>query len=520
MVRIREEQVYPVASPLGLEIPTPEAVEEALASSDEKASLYFMLGNLRLIAEEFQLAAESFEQALEQSEPNAKLYCNLGVAYKLLGRLEDAKRQFEQSVLIDSKATLPQMHLGKLQLQSSDFQGAKQSFERVLVEDPAHVEALTELAYVFEAQNEQEEALLCFEKAYKLDSGAYRARNRLGRDYFHRGKKLFEKEQYTEAFATWARGEHLYPLSFSSDQIVSREMAELVDSFSKGEVFEELLESSKGQIAKQTASRELYYDMFSKFFFKLGLQPEVFEDLDALEGSYKRWEESILERGEHPYPHYRFALIHCYRGELEPALDELLYCEDNLPRAKQVSLKISGILPMVKQLYRLQMTEDGLEPGSQPVEQWNMAGFEDPFQIRAWSRTGAPPTEAREWKDLKFTPDSARAWRKLRLHPSEAEKWRDAGFRASGDVRLWSLASVSPDVAKQWSEHFRHDVSLAIQSLNSEITDPHEANEWLSVFQFPSEAAKWKELNFTPEEARDLLAEGISDPFVAQKMRD
>lgn len=517
MVKIREEQIYPVASPLGLEIPTPEGILEALQNAEDKAPLFFMLGNLYLIAEDFLLAVEAFEKAVEISEPNAKLFCNWGVALKLLGRTGEARKNFEQSILIDPEAVISLMHLGRLQKDSHQFDAARATFEKVLSINESHAEALTELGFLLDQQGELEEALVCLKKAYQLDSNAYRARNRLGRDFFLEGQALLEKGLFADAFQKWADGENLYPLSFSSDQIINREMRRLIEESKEEDIVGKLFEEMRPAIANKSASEQQYYELFSKFFFSLGLQPFAFEKAEELDLARGRWKQSLEKRGEHPFPHYRFGLLYCYQGEFEKALDELLYCEDNLPRAKQVSLKLGEVSSFVKKLYRLQMTEVGLEPGSEPLEKWQAAGFSDPFQVRAWSKTAAPPLEAREWKDRKFTPDSAKAWRKLRLRPEEAEKWRQAGFRASGDVRLWSLAGVAPEVAQAWSKDFRHDVSLAIQSLNSDITDPLEANDWLDVFQFPSEASKWKEQDFTPDEARSFLEKGISDPFIARK---
>lgn len=476
-----------------------------------------MLGNLLFLENKWEAAISVYQEALQHDARLARLRTNLGVALSLLASEKAAASEWKQAILTEASLTLPHFHLGKFYLAERNFLEARSCFQRVTELDPQFYEAWVLLGKTEEQLSNGAAAQKAYTEALVDTTVAQEARNRLGHIAFLEGEKLFREGNWQTAFRIWAAAEESWPGAFASDYDTLLGMKSLVMSFHRSGVLEKLLDTHRAAMVKRTAPAELYYEVFSQFFFSLSLIPQVFVLRDALSNEITKWQSSLDQMGEHPYARFRLGVLCCYKGELRDALQHLTKSKDALPPAKQESLQLEKILALARELYRLQMREFGVEAETASPEEWHEGGFLDPFQIRVWSASGLHPTEARSWKEAGFSPDQAAEWRKHQILPESALPFRE--FRPT-EARPWIRAGISAATAQAWLQVFPNDIETSIQCLSVGFASPEEAKEWLQIIRFPSEAIRWKELGFSADQTKTWLMDGIKDPYVARREQD
>ena len=91
------------------------------------------------------------------------------------------------------------------------------------------------------------------------------------------------------------------------------------------------------------------------------------------------------------------------------------------------------------------------------------------------------------------------------------------GFSKAKAIRTWSKAGIDPKIASDWEKEIPEKESIVIQFLKIGLTEPKEALKWMSIFSLPWDAAPWHGSGYSPEEAKELLAEGLQHPPVKEK---
>ena len=517
---VKRDEIYP-SPPIAEAFPPTERVLRAIIARDgETTSVLFALGNLLLRAGEVEGAMVEYRKALEGEEYQAEILTNLGVALFKSGRFEESLKVLRQAVLKKVGEVLPLFFSAKAQFELGDLDGAMQTIDRIVRLDAKHAKAHLLKAQIFTLQGAESLADESFRRVFQIEPEVDGVRKELAWKGYQSGAERFDAGDIFGAMSLWREAHLTYYPEFLVEQRIISSLARIAADpqreldllAAKGRLKEEMLAAGEQR-------REYCHRFVALSLLSLGLIPDCYELLEQLDDEHQRWQKSLEEQGEHPYPHYRFALIELYRGDLKKAEAEIRYCQDRFLPKKQLSLKLSELLNLLEDLKTVERQVEEESQGLSPDWEWEKFGFINAFEREAWKRAGFEPAEATLWRDQDCLPAQAKTWRRERHLPDQATCWIQAGFLDPLIARRWARGGFSPSEAKAWEVNFSERIDQAVQCRSVGLTDPTVAARWLVVCQFPWDAAQWFDLGFTPDEAAQWIALGISEPYRAREER-
>ncbi|MDP6779566.1 MAG: tetratricopeptide repeat protein, partial [Candidatus Latescibacteria bacterium] len=107
----------------------------------EKLEVLAMAGQMYLMGENYQRAAEIMEKVLEQQADNTAVIFNLAAAYKGLDEFGKATALFQKSVEADSTDTDAWYQLGLLHDRQEELDAAIGAFQKVVDLKPSNAQA-------------------------------------------------------------------------------------------------------------------------------------------------------------------------------------------------------------------------------------------------------------------------------------------------------------------------------------------------------------------------------------------
>lgn len=495
--------------------PTDEGLTALINTRGEHPDLLLSLANVRLRAGKAESAAALYQRVLELSPDNAAALCNLGVAFKTLGNLSEAVLQLRKAVGVDPQLATAQLQLARVLREFGDNDAAAGVYIKLSRISPTLPEVWTALGELSEINGDSKAAVHYYQEALRQDSSGRTAQLRLGRISFYHGLSRLLQGSLAEALAVWGAGYGAQPLAYSADPDVVRDLKKAVSDFNSGNGLRSAVQHFRDALRKGNPEPQDYYELFSCFFFSVGIMPEAFEKFEELSQRRARWKEAAGAVGEYPFAHFRLAVIHCYQGLLDDAISGLAYCVDHFPKKKQKVLRLLEILEFAKAIRNQRVGENGVIENAQDAP-WLEAGFTNLFEVRLWKKTGLPPVEALNWKNNSFSVRQAKAWTRHRLTLEQALDWTGAGFVSPKLARQWLKGGFSPEQALRWGAYF-NDVGKAVLFHRAGFTDAEIAAQWAEHFLFSWEAAQWSELGFSPAEAAEWRELGVSDPYLAKQ---
>jgi len=515
--KLKKEDIF-TAPPVPEAVPpTAGKLRELIEERGPSAPLYFSLGNVLLRSGSAEDSVDAYRNALLSDVLQPELHTNLGVALVLIGKYEEALSSFRQAILINPSLALPHLHSGRVQLQLRQFDAAETSFEKVLKLEPGWAEPYLRLAELAELRGDHDASVTRYQQALQVNPELGSARSRLALSEFEKGKTLLAAEEYEQAFALWARAERQFAPAFSVEQPIVTELQRLSRDYERSGDLAALRNEYLRRWPDERERRDFTHQFVARFLFSLGLVPECYEERETLDDELDRWHASLRELGEHPYPHFRIALIHAYSGRLAEAESEIRHCQDKLLPKKQTALKLAGILEFVKEMQDLEkQAREGMKSHS-PDFEWEEEGFENVFERNSWKQANFTPAEAKAWKAAGFSAVKAKGWRKEDISPSTASKWAPTGEIEPRAAKRWIRAGMGVDEALRWVPYFGENVEQAIQCRSVGFEDPKLASEWLKIVLFPWDAIRWHEVGFSPKDAEQFIALGIRDPHQAKE---
>lgn len=516
-MKLRKDDIYSAPPVADAFPPTVEQLLELISHQGEEPLLLFSLGNVLLREGSYREAEQILKKVLASDEFRHEVLTNIGVCCIHADKLEEALSNFRQAVLLNPQMALPHLHSGRVQMALKDFEAAETSFEKVIKLLPDGAEAFMSLAEIAEVQGEKDKAEQWYKRAFDVNPEAGNARVRLAVSEFARGKEKFVAGDLEAAFGIWSDANKQFAPAFSVEQPLVQGLQQLIKEYERSND----LSALKAEILKvwgqSEQRRAVIYKIVARTLFLSGLIPECFEPEASLAAEFHRWQESLIHLGEHPYPHFRIGLIHGYRGELVEAETEIRLCQDKLLPKKQAALKLDRVLALVMELKDLESQAlRGLVEHS-PDFEWEQAGFPNVFERNSWKQAAFLPLDAKRWKEAGFSAAKAKPWMAEGVSPEIAKKWTDAGATVPPRVKRWARVEIEPEEALGWERFFQDNVEQAIQCRNVGFSDPELAHRWLQVVLFPWDAIRWHELGFSPEEAKESLADGVRDPQQAKQ---
>ncbi len=507
-------EIYP-APPAITDGSIGEAELLELVRNSNNADAHFALGNLYLRSAEREKAISHYEELLKAGDELPQVRANLGIALYFEGHLEKALYQLKRASLTDPTLILPQLYIGRISEALSNISQAISSFEKVLSLSKDNVFALEALAELHDRLGDITESRRYCRLLLQVSPEAIAAQHRLARYSFREGRKDFEEGKFESAFRIWADAYSEFQRPFVADQEISHALAKLVHDYNEADRPDADRIDYCKRYSENPDDVTILYPFVLRHLFAIGLMPEAFEAQEALEAQYQRWQRSLEESGEHPYPHFRFAIIHLYRDELDRAETELQICHDKFPPKKHSAIKLRELFALVRLIRDIHNRREDFLNANRPLDEWQEAGFFNQFQLQAWRDTGLHPAEAGKWMRAGFSPKQSVAWKKRSIPIASAREWLDGGFTDPEEVRLWIRGEFTPEEAVRWNEECPLSLDLIVQSRKVGISEPLLAYRWAQVFTFPFESARWHELGFSPEDAIAWRAVGFLEPLRA-----
>lgn len=514
MMKLTKDDLFSAPPIEGAIPPSEESLRPLLEDAEQSASACFSLGNVLAREGRSAEAVELFTRALQALPESAELHTNLGVALWLADRPDEALSHLRQASLLRSDLVLPHLHSGRLLRERGDRAASISAYEKVTKLDPTLAEPFAALGEMAEEDGDDVRAQVLFREAYARDPALSAVKHRLVLQDFRRGKLLLEEGDLEGALRVWSESHTQFKSGFLTDRVVGHELEEVVRNFRREGGTVAALEQLKKDFAAGKQGTELYYPLFLRLFFAIGLMPDCYEKVDELEQERERWRLSLAVKGEHPFPHFRMGILDCYEGRLENARDELRLCMDRLLPKKRASLRLTQLLEQLEDVENALREARG-ERISSPEAEWEEHGFDNPFQLQAWRKSGLTPSAAARWRDASFTPTQAANWSTQIESPEVARLWLDAGFTDAKVARQWHRGGFDPVLASEWAPHYGDRVDQAVQAFKAGFSDPLEALRWGEHFLFPWDAVKWRERGFSIDEAVQWIARGIYDPMRA-----
>lgn len=219
-----------------------EAIQRVIDSGHAGATQFVELGNIRLIARQFELAESAFRRAIELDGSNtfagsglvlaltglerqddalaearrfaercpdtAEAHARLAMLLERLNRLDEARGPAERGVAIDPQFGLAQLALGTVQLRLGEHDAARASLERALTgaRDPLDRQAiLLALGQALDALGRCDEAFARFAEAKQIGANLSPASRQMG-DEFLRFIESSRRTIDTWAVASWGPG--------------------------------------------------------------------------------------------------------------------------------------------------------------------------------------------------------------------------------------------------------------------------------------------------------------------------
>lgn len=495
-----------------------EKLRELLLDDPTNPPLNFALGNFYLLNDRFDEAINSYKAILACNPDFAEVRCNLGITYEALGLFDDALNQLKQAVLAKAQLVVAHVHIGRICLELGQVDRAITSFETVIQLSPNHQEANLQLAELFKQRGDEEKTGLFYRQVLRLDPECIQAHCYFGEKNFLLGQVVLEQGRFDEAFQIWSQGYEHHARAYYANRNVVQIRQALIENFQKQQGLQAALGEFKKAIRENPQEKQAFHSLFSRFYFSLGLIPELWIPVDDLDAQIKRWKQSLEREGEHPYPHYRIGVIYTYQAKLIEGREEFTRCRDRLLPKKRPSLKLDQILRFLRVVEKIVARLSGSSSVyTSEVRSWEDAGFSNPFEIENWKKLGIAPDEALLWKAGDISPEKARGWRQNKISPLQAVEWIKHGFEVPKEVRKWIITGLSPESARQWALCFSGRMELALQCYAAGLREPEIARKWMQIFSLPWEASRWQELGFSPNQAEHWIAQGVTDPRFVPK---
>lgn len=496
-----------------------DELKQRLAEEEDREELWWAVASLLLRKGEVEESISHFEEALARGAIDARLRSNLGLAFLAAEKPREARAQFKQAILSDASLVLPHVHLARYYRAQDDIEQCKQQASKALANDGDCVEAHILLAEIAEESGDFEEAKVRYERVYALRPKLAKVRNKLARFGFKRGQALFSTGEIFEALKVWSDTFSQYSRSFSADRSIANDLHVIVRDFEPRFIDREMsLFANKLNDEKDAPTPADYTRIMQLFLFSIGLFPELYINVDALEEETKRWSDEANGELYNPYAGFRLGLVLTCSGRTQEAIDEILKAQDSLTPSKQSPLKIDKVASFVRRISEMERKAARESGSDAPLDEWEYWGFDDPFQREAWQKSNVSPEQASLWRKADFTAAQTRSWTKERVSLEVAKKWRGQGIDDPKVVKIWSRAQFEPDEASEWSKFFADDIEKAIQAKNAGFDSPEEAAKWLAIFMFPGDAIRWRELGFSTRDAAVYVRGGTSDPHRALEM--
>lgn len=156
-------------------------------------------GDLLTENKKFKNAAHIYTQAIKYNPEKADLYYDLGIVYSMMNEFSLAKECFEKSIDIDSNLYNAYYRLGQIALLYRDIESAEKYFMQSLYGE-TEAKAYYQLAKILIIKNDKNKSGIFMNKAIEIDPKYYDIAN--NEPIFFSIKELIEKPENVKSSNT------------------------------------------------------------------------------------------------------------------------------------------------------------------------------------------------------------------------------------------------------------------------------------------------------------------------------
>ena len=162
-----------------------EFLKRAEKINSDNPDLLNNLGYLFILIKEYKTAINYFEKIIKINPNFEKAFLNLGILYNNQNKFQEAIEQFKKTISINPKNTDAYNKIGDILILLNKYNLAISYYKKSLEIKPNDEKILCKLgiALVFNETKNYQEAILCFEKAIKINPNYVDAYNSLGHIY-------------------------------------------------------------------------------------------------------------------------------------------------------------------------------------------------------------------------------------------------------------------------------------------------------------------------------------------------
>ncbi len=150
-----------------------EAYDYALAIDESYSLVYLNKANVYIRQNKFNEALDLYKEFIEMNDDYVEVYCNIGYCYEELGNLEEALNSYQQAIDIDPQYADAWYNISKVKLQQNNIQDSIQYMLKAVESETDNDLFLVDLAELYAAAGDKENASRAFEKALIIEQLNY-----------------------------------------------------------------------------------------------------------------------------------------------------------------------------------------------------------------------------------------------------------------------------------------------------------------------------------------------------------
>lgn len=174
-----------------------DVLKEASKNNPYEARIYYYLGNLHYLNQQFEQSVSDYRTALRLNPRHPRAWSNLGMALRATGRLQEAVQAYQQAIQLQPDQPVFYHNLGGIELEQGDWRGAITAFQKALSLGYRNLETYLSLGQIYLEAGQVEAALETYRQALAVQPSSA-AQFNLGLAYLRLGRVKEAQAAYAE----------------------------------------------------------------------------------------------------------------------------------------------------------------------------------------------------------------------------------------------------------------------------------------------------------------------------------
>ncbi|QYX31487.1 tetratricopeptide repeat protein [Sphaerospermopsis torques-reginae] len=309
-----------------------EIIEHDQIENVQKAELFFELGYLQNIKQDYQSAISSFDKALEFKPDYHQAWYNRGISLRNLGRYEEAISSYDKALEIKPDYHQAWYNRGNSLDNLGRYEEAISSYDKALEIKPDYHQAWYNRGISLDNLGRYEEAISSYDKALEIKPDKHEAWN-------NRGISLDNLGRYEEAISSYDKALEFQPddheawnnRGISLDNLGRYE--EAISSYDKALEFQPDYHQAWYNRGNSLYNLGRYEEAISSYDKALEIKPDDHEawynrgnslyNLGRYEEAISSYDKALEIKPDYHQAWYNKARVYALQGNIEKAIENL-----------------------------------------------------------------------------------------------------------------------------------------------------------------------------------------------------